>query len=327
MLLWEIIGSGGKPILTTPETAGLAPRAALQIAWIPGRSAAQARAQRIAPPGYRVVPFDDTAALLAAVASGTVSLTVAEAGGPHHTASVRAVLQLREAFPAHALVAWCDLRRIDTGQLLELARAGIQDIVREEQDELPHIFSRILATARQRSVASQIVVLLEDLVPRRLRPMLEHGLEHAGEHIDRDEFAAVFGMTRRTLHNRFLRAGLPSPRPFLTWCRLLVASALLEQPGHTLDSVAGVLDFPDGGSLGQYLRRYTGRNVTQLREGGILGTTIDALRSQLAELADAARAEAAAAEAASTVVSAETISPDDAAPDTAHSLPLPGVRG
>ncbi|HEY0931338.1 MAG TPA: helix-turn-helix domain-containing protein [Gemmatimonas sp.] len=259
------------------------------------------------------MPFDDVPTLLAAVASGSVSLTVAEAGGPHHTAGVRAVLQLREAFPAHALVAWCDLRRIDTAQLLELARAGIQDIVREEQDELPHIFSRILATARQRSVASQIVTMLEDLVPRRIRPMLEHGLEHAGEHIDRDEFAAVFGMTRRTLHNRFLRAGLPSPRPFLTWCRLLVASALLEQPGHTLDSVAGVLDFPDGGSLGQYLRRYTGRNVTQLRDGGILRTTVDALRAQLAELAEALRTGTAA--------------PDDPTPDAPRSLPLPGVRG
>jgi len=320
--------------LTTTETGGPASRPALQIAWLPGRSAAQARAQRIAPPGYRVVPFDDVASLLAAVASGSVSLTVAEAGGPHHTSSVRAVLQLREAFPAHALVAWCDLRRIDTGQLLELARAGIQDIVREEQDELPHIFSRILATARQRSVASQIVVLLEDLVPRRLRPMLEHGLEHAGEHIDRDEFAAVFGMTRRTLHNRFLRAGLPSPRPFLTWCRLLVASALLEQPGHTLDSVAGVLDFPDGGSLGQYLRRYTGSNVTQLRDRGILHTTIGALRSQLAELAEAARTAAATELGAASDAPTDSVASDTTAnpapkptPNTTHSLPLPGVRG
>jgi len=164
--------------------------------------------------------------------------------------------------------------------------------------------------------------------------MLEHGLEHAGEHIDRDEFAAVFGMTRRTLHNRFLRAGLPSPRPFLTWCRLLVASALLEQPGHTLDSVAGVLDFPDGGSLGQYLRRYTGSNVTQLRDRGILHTTIGALRSQLAELAEAARTAAATELGAASDAPTDSVASDTTAnpapkptPNTTHSLPLPGVRG
>lgn len=303
---WEIIGSRGKPVLTTTGTGDLPPRPVSQIAWVPGRSAAQLRAQRIAPAGYRVVAVEDVPSLLSAVATGSISLTVVEAGGVHHTAGLRAVLQLRDAFPAHPLVAWCDLRRIDTAQLLELARAGIQDIVREEQDELPHVFSRILTTARQRSVAAQIVGLLEDVIPRRLRPMLEHGLEHAGEHLDRDEFAAVFGMTRRTLHNRFLRAGLPSPRPFLTWCRLLVASALLEQPGHTLDSVAGVLDFPDGGSLGQYLRRYTGRNVTQLREDGVLHTTIEALRAQLRSMA---------------------LTAENPSSDRLGSLPLPGVRG
>ena len=73
----------------------------------------------------------------------------------------------------------------------------------------------------------------------------------------------------------------------LTWCRVLVASALLEQPGHTLDSIAGQLDFPDGGALGKTLRRYTGFGITELRKRVALPMTITAFRETVREIREA----------------------------------------
>ncbi|WP_373069598.1 helix-turn-helix domain-containing protein, partial [Gemmatimonas sp.] len=112
----------------------------------------------------------------------------------------------------------------------------------------------------------------------RLHPLLEYVLEHSHEQLDREEVAAVFGLSRRTLQNRLTDARLPPLRPFLTWCRLLVAAALLDEPGHTLDSVAAQLDFHDCANLGVALRRYTGTNITRLRDRGAFTAAIRAFR-------------------------------------------------
>ena len=62
---------------------------------------------------------------------------------------------------------------------------------------------------------------------------------------------------------------MPLPRKFITWCRLLVASSLLQENGHTLDSVGWQLDFGSGHHLGTVMRRYVGINVSEMRISGI----------------------------------------------------------
>ena len=190
--------------------------------------------------------------------------------------------RVHEDFPQHPLIAWCDLNRMKSHEVLEVAKSGAQDIVRRDLDELRHAFTRILASAAQRAVSVQIASELQDLVPRSLMPVLEFALERANQHLARNAVAAVFGVSRRTLHGRLIENRLPPTREFLTWCRLMVASALLDQPGHTLDSVAGQLDYGDGGVLGKSLRRYTGSGINKLRDGGVLDATMAAFRATVA---------------------------------------------
>lgn len=254
----------------------------LGIAWVPASSSTVVRLRAIAPPRSSVMPFQDEVALLEALTRGGIALTVVEAGGTTHDLAVRALRRVHEAFPQHPLIAWCDFKTIESHQLLDIARAGVQDIVRHEFDELKRAFARIIATASQRAVSAQIAASLSDLVSGTLTPVFEYALEHADEHTDRDAVAAVFGISRRTLHDRLIARGLPPTRTFLTWCRLLVASALLDQPGHTLDSVAGQLDYSDGGVLGTTLRRYTGSGANHLRRLGALETTTAAFRASIA---------------------------------------------
>ncbi len=251
------------------------------IAWVPASSSAIIRLRAIAPPRSAVRAFADEVELLAALARGGLALTVVEAGGSTHELAVRTLRRVHEEFPHHPLVAWCDLGRITSLELLDVARAGVQDIVRRDLDELRHAFARTIATATQRAVAVQIADALRDLVPKALQPVLQYALEHADQHLERDAVAAVFGISRRTLHQRLISRSLPPTREFLTWCRVLVASALLDQPGHTLDSVAGQLDFSDGGVLGNVLRRYAGAGINKLRGGGALAAMVCAFRASV----------------------------------------------
>lgn len=251
------------------------------IAFLPGSSATLSRLRLIAPEGCRVVPFANDVRLFEALSQGLIMLTVVEAGGHAHASAIRVLRRTSEAFPHHPLLAWCDFPRLTTGQLLEVARAGVQEIVRQGSDEGRVAFARIMAAATQRGAVPRIVEAVKDVIPLRFMPLLEFGLEHANERLDRDEVAAVFGIARRTLQDRLMAAELPSPRRFLMWCRLLAAAALLEQPGHTLDSVAGQLGFTDGPNLGNRLRQYTGHGSKHLRANGALDSMIFAFKSAI----------------------------------------------
>lgn len=256
--------------------------AEMAIAWVPASSSTIVRLRGLAPPRSRIVPFEDELTLLGALARGGIALTVVEAGGSTHALAIRALRRVHEAFPEQPLVAWCDFRTMHSQQLLEVARAGAQEIVRHEVDELRFVFARIMASATQRAVSARIAMALHDDIPSSLRPLLGYALEHADEHLDRDEVAAVFGVSRRTLHGRLVSAGLPPTRAFLTWCRLFVACALLDQSGHTLDSVAGQLGLSDGHTLGNAVRRYAGEGINRLRDGGALDAMLNAFRATVA---------------------------------------------
>jgi hypothetical protein len=96
-----------------------------------------------------------------------------------------------------------------------------------------------------------------------------------------DRVAAAFGITRQTLRNRLIQHRMPLPRTFMTWCRLLVAGSLLQESGHTLDSVAWQLDFNSGHHLGTVLRRYAGAGVVEMRSAGVSSAVEAAFRAAL----------------------------------------------
>jgi hypothetical protein len=251
-----------------------------RIAWVPSYSPTIARVREIVPRHCAVVAFADASDVIAAIAGGRVALTLVEAGGAHQELALQVLRRVHEAFPEHPLVAWCNLKTIRTQELLDVARTGVQEIVRQDLDELRHVFTRIMAMATQRAVSAGIAESLHDVTPVRLRGVVLYALERASEHVDRDAFAAVFGVSRRTMHARLTDAGLPPTREFLTWCRVLVACALLDQPGHTLESVAGQLDLPGGGHvLGTTLRRYLGAGINRLRDAGVLASALSAFRA------------------------------------------------
>jgi len=200
----------------------------------------------------------------------------------HNTEEVlRALKQLRAARPTHALVAWCDLKSPPTRLLVDIAQASPQEMVLRGVDDSPYGLAATLATAVKRASTMVIQERLLPLIPIPVQSVFIFALEHAHEPLTVEQVAASFGVTRRTLCNRLAQYRLPRPRVFLTWCRLLVAGALLDERSRSLDEVAGQLDFPTGHGLGMALRRHLGSGISVLRDGHVSAAIEHAFREAL----------------------------------------------
>ena len=272
----EFFSRGAEPL---PRV--LRVHAAFSIGLLSSATDAAARLSAAARDRAVVVPCSSVEELTAAITVGTVALTVVELRGNRAADMCRAIRQLQTLFPEQPVVAWTDLRDLPTATLLEMAALRVADVIRGDEEYLPMALSRAIGAALQRTVSRRIAQAVGDCFPRRLVPVFEYVLEHVNDQLDRDQLAAVFGISRRTLHNRLTEAGLPPTRAFLTWCKLFVAVALLEQPGYTLDSVAGQLDYSDGSVLANLLRRYVGTGISGLRPHGALAVAARVFREQV----------------------------------------------
>lgn len=78
--------------------------------------------------------------------------------------------------------------------------------------------------------------------------------------------ADELGILPSTLMSRFFRARIPAPKQYLTYARLIRASALLENPGLSLANVANHLDYSSPQSFGRHIRVATGLTALEFRQ-------------------------------------------------------------
>lgn len=77
--------------------------------------------------------------------------------------------------------------------------------------------------------------------------------------------AARLNVCAPTLTSRFFRAGLPSPRRYLTWARLVWAARLGEAPGRSVSAIARQLDASSLQGFGRSVRLHTGFSPSEFR--------------------------------------------------------------
>jgi AraC-like DNA-binding protein len=254
-----------------------------EIACLPESPLLLARLRSALGRDGHVRAFDEATAALADIVRQRIDLTVVAIDPMSVEWSLRAIRLLRAALPSHPIVAWCSWRQPASRVLLDIANAGVTELALRDIDDMQHMLSQVLSSARQRSKAGELDARLGPLIADPIRPLFRFALDHAHESLSVDSAAASFGITRRTLRNQLVAHRLPRPRVFLTWCRLLVAGALLDEHGRSLDSIAGQLDFPSGHGLGMVLRRYLGVGITVLRDGQVSATVERAFRAAISE--------------------------------------------
>lgn len=77
--------------------------------------------------------------------------------------------------------------------------------------------------------------------------------------------ATRLGILPSTLMSRFHRAGLPAPKQYLCYARLLRAARLLEDPGHSLAGVSHALRYSSPQSFGRHIRMLLGMSAGEFR--------------------------------------------------------------
>ncbi|MEO7520661.1 MAG: helix-turn-helix domain-containing protein [Gemmatimonas sp.] len=256
----------------------------LRVACIPGAPLLQARLKDAVGGQGSVVAFPDPSSALPSILRGEIRCSVVAVDGDNIQASLTVLRVLQQLVPSHAVVAWCDRRALSSRQLLDIAQSGVAELVLRDVDDIKHVLGRILSAASQRSHALVLEARLGSFVPDAIRPVFRFMLENAHQAMDVDRIAAAFGITRQTLRNRMILHRMPLPRTFMTWSRLLVAGSLLQESGHTLDSVAWQLDFNSGHHLGTVLRRYAGAGVSEMRAAGVSSAVESSFRAALSGL-------------------------------------------
>lgn len=162
--------------------------------------------------------------------------------------------------PSLPVIVYTMLAPASMRHVMRLARLGVQHVVLNRFDDEPRRFLELIERVPAHPVAELMLRELEE--PLRSLPVV---LARAIEQLIRSplraknipEFAALAGMTPRTLYRYMTPVGLP-PRHLIVSARLLRAYVFLRGPGSRLKEVALKLGYTEPILLSQQLRNWTG---------------------------------------------------------------------
>ena len=97
------------------------------------------------------------------------------------------------------------------------------------------------------------------------------------------DLAAALGLSRRTLLRWSERAGIPPPRRLLAWMRILLACAMLDDPGRSVLSVARSAGYSSDSGLRRITQKFLQASPTELRGRGAFPLAAAAFVRELGE--------------------------------------------
>jgi AraC-like DNA-binding protein len=221
------------------------------------------------------------AELVRRVASLPTGVVITELWDASGAPTAIVVEHLRARFPAIPVVAYCTLCHTTSRELLAMARAGVNGFVLRGIDDVGDALRVALAAADDNCFELAMSRELATVLAADVQPVVAHCLSHARCAYTVTAAAAALGVSRRTLFNRLANAGLPSPSAVISWCRLLLAARLLEDPERSVESIALALEFGSAAALRGMLRRYTGVLPNDVRRRGGAAYVLESLRCEL----------------------------------------------
>ena len=228
-----------------------------------------------------IVSFPTAAHLRVALAARPFVLLVAGPRDVHGAATEDAIRAIRTGFPSLPVVGYVYSRPGVSADVLALARAGVHELVMHGVDDAGVTLQAILANALRRSVVERVERHLSEALPEQVLPFVRYCLTRLDAAPTVPAIAQALGVHRKTLVNWMRAARLPPPRTMATWCRLLVAASLLEDPGRSIEYVALSLDFPSGNAFRNVLRRYAGMGPTEVRAAGGMAALVERFTAAL----------------------------------------------
>lgn len=242
---------------------------------------ARARIASVLDASTRVTMTSTLDELRSAVRASRETLTVvAEARDAMGMTTVPFLRELAEHSPAVAIIGYCAADRTSR-DLLDLANAGIDELVQENIDDVGIALKAAYAGSTESCAARAVRRELEGTMPADLKPMGDYCLQFPRDDHSVEGLARAVGVDRKTLLNHCHRHGFPPPGATAMWCRLLLAAALLESTRASVEFVANQLDFASPSAFRNACRRYTSERPSTWRTAGGLRRVAELLKQAL----------------------------------------------
>lgn len=217
--------------------------------------------------------------LLTALASCHPSAVVVELRDERGRSRIDVVRRLARDLAGVPLLAYHDLSRSASRDILDAARAGISSLALRGIDDLAASICAVLREAEARKLVERALLTHFHSVPQTAADIVAACVECASEAPSVSAAARVLGVSRRSLARRAALSGLPAPRHLIAWARLLLAEAYLRQAERSVKSVAAALHFGSARELRVLFRRYTGTTPRHVRKRGVTASIVEAALS------------------------------------------------
>ena len=185
----------------------------------------------------------------------------------HEGQMADAVEEVIARHPSLSVIIYTTLAPASMRLVVRLARLGVQHVVLNRFDDEPRRFLELLERVPAHPVAELMLRELEDplrTVPVVLARAIEQLVRSPSRARSIPEFAAMAGMTPRTLYRHMTPVGI-QPRQLIVSARLLRAYIFLRGPGHRLKEVALKLGYTEPQQLSEQLRTWTGLAAKDIR--------------------------------------------------------------
>lgn len=184
-----------------------------------------------------------------------------------HDAERRMASVVRE-FPTVPTVALLGSTLPTPEALMQLGQAGVTRLVDVRAPagwmRLRHLLTEEAAQEVERRALAAVRGEIGE-APAEVWRFFEAVLDRQAPAHTVRELAGRLGVVPSTLMSRFFRAGLPAPKRYLSYARLLRAARLFEDPGHSIADVAIALRYSSPQSFSRHLRLYFGVPAGQFR--------------------------------------------------------------
>ncbi len=201
-------------------------------------------------------------------------------------------------FRRMAFVGHVSRDRSQSKAVLDLARAGVHDLLYTEDADLQLFVRQLVQRAAQRALFALVWPAISPHCSPRTAPILAYCLQHAETNFSITQLARALGVTRKTIAERCAIDGAPHPRVLMAWSRLLAVAHRLESNGRSVESIAYELDFASPNALRNLMQRHVGIQPSALRTlGGLEWLTRRFVGLYRREKLPAARTELRRAEA------------------------------
>jgi AraC-like DNA-binding protein len=194
--------------------------------------------------------------------------------------------QLLQSYPSATIVVALNSDLAQHRDLWLLGEWGIAEVLQIYEDSSQSALRRRLFSARAQPLRRLLSHDDTIQLTGRARSILDAAIATVMVGGYPKDLARSLGFSPATLLRWCERSQIPKPRRLLLWMRVLFASALLDDPGHTVFSVGLACGYSGDQALRRAIKSVVPYSPTELRRMGAFETVSKAFFAEIHELRD-----------------------------------------